>query len=301
MQTDTFKSIIRAVIQLIGSYVIGHALFGAAHVITADIWETVTSAVAIIATTIWGIYDKSASVDQAASAIRSAVTSLLGVATSWGVVSGQNAIAFATLAGALLPVILSYLDKVKTKKIANGKLTALQSGKVVKVIIFFALLLPAIAASAQSNGFFSPLTRYEKPKQNPFAKSLFDTVMVNPTTPKIKAFRPVTNVLSYFEGGKDGQILMAGIGFSYQWLHADAATGKWYADYSINGLLYGGANLSTQQEKIVNATAVDLPKTILAAGISVGFLNGLINTGFAYNFQLKRFGPTLGCNIQLNN
>lgn len=154
---------------------------------------------------------------------------------------------------------------------------------VVKVSFIF--LLIGVSLIGQGQSFFKPI-----PKR---AESRFERLVIGdsvaPSTYYMVSLRPVTNALTYYEGGKDGQTLMAGTGPSIQWLHVDPTTNKWYADYSINALIYGGGTLSPPQSAIV------------AVGLSFGLFNGLLNFGAAYNFSIKNFGPTLGINIPLNN
>lgn len=155
------------------------------------------------------------------------------------------------------------------------------------------IILTLICSSCFAQSFFKPIPKNSfqntTTEYNSKARVIFgDSVVMTPIT-KMQAFRPVTNVLSYFQGGSNGQILMAGAGVSYQWLHLDQSTQKWYSDFAINAIMYGGGNVAPPNN------------AVYAAGLSLSLFNGLLSIGGAYNFTLQRFGPTIGANIQLNN
>lgn len=156
---------------------------------------------------------------------------------------------------------------------------------IVKILVLIAgLFMINLSAEAQSMFSRLPVPAF---RQHVLSLQVFgDSVMPSLAAPTMKAFRFVTNVLTYSE---PDHVLMGGAGVAYQRLHLDATTQKWYSDYSINALVYGGAGVSPP-----NAAAV-------SAGLSLGFLNNLITVGGAYNFESKKFGPTLGININLNN
>lgn len=206
-----------------------------------------------------------------------------------------------------LTIIVAVLDFIKTSYTAGGlhidwnelgtvaimagvgyllKNLGTASMTIVKALVLIVGMSTLCGTSVHAQSMFSRLPPPAS-RQHFLSMQVFgDSVLPPLAAPTMKAFRFVTNVLTYSE---PGHVLMGGAGAAYQWLRMDATTQKWYSDYSINVLMYGGAGVSPP-----NAAAV-------AAGLSLGFLNNLITVGGAYNFETKKFGPTLGININLNN
>lgn len=143
----------------------------------------------------------------------------------------------------------------------------------------FFLFLIGLSLTIQAQSFFQPLPKPALIKAHHFGVSLSGATTMN-------VFRPVANLLSYGITNDNGALL-TGAGVSYQHLKWDDASQKWTVIWSINGLAWYAAPLSTDQS------------TAFAYGASVGILNNLIMVGAAYNGT--KFFPTLGIGISLNN
>lgn len=129
MTKDTILSILRSVLTLVGSYAIGHAIFGIP--ITTSTWDVVIGSVLTLGSTVWGIIDKSASIEMIQSGLRSVFISIGGVLSAAGVVSGEVVNQILGLITALTPILQSYLSKLKVQQISNGVVVASPSGKVI--------------------------------------------------------------------------------------------------------------------------------------------------------------------------
>lgn len=129
MTQDNLLSSLRALLILVGSYVVGHNLFG--HTVDSSTWQIIAGAVVTIASTIWGIASKTSTIEGVESAVRSVITSVGGLFVSAGVLSGDNLNAILGLVTAIAPAIQSALSKAKTQQIATGAVQATTAGKVV--------------------------------------------------------------------------------------------------------------------------------------------------------------------------
>jgi hypothetical protein len=122
-------SALRAIGALVGSYLVGHAVFG--HTVTADVWQVVGGAFLTVVSTAWGIWTKTSNIEGLESAARSVISALGGLGVSAGVISGQQ---LATILAAIIPLatfIQSALAKSKTQQIASGAVTVTPAAQVV--------------------------------------------------------------------------------------------------------------------------------------------------------------------------
>jgi hypothetical protein len=121
-------SALRAIGALVGSYLVGHAVFG--HTVTADVWQVVGGAFLTVVSTAWGIWTKTSNIEGLESAARSVISALGGLGVSAGVISGQQ---LATILAAIIPLatfIQSALAKSKTQQISAGTVTTNSAGQV---------------------------------------------------------------------------------------------------------------------------------------------------------------------------
>lgn len=129
MTQDNLLSFVRALLILVGSYVVGHNLFG--HTVDSSTWQIIAGAVVTLSSIIWGIVTKSTSIEAVESAIRSIITSVGGLFVSAGVLSGDNLNAILGLVTAIAPAIQSALSKTKNQQIATGTVTTTTTGQAV--------------------------------------------------------------------------------------------------------------------------------------------------------------------------
>lgn len=128
MQQSNLLSAFRSIITLFGSYVIGHAIFGVA--VTTTTWDIIGGSAATLFGTIWGIADKTATIEGVQSAVRSIIISLGGIMVAAGKVSQNTLNEVLGLITSLAPILQSYLSKVKVNQIATGVLKPSTTGKV---------------------------------------------------------------------------------------------------------------------------------------------------------------------------
>lgn len=132
MTKENLLSLIRTILTLIGSYLVGHAFLGG-H-LTDEVWQTIGGAIMTLIGTIWGILDKSVGVEQAESGFRSAGIALGGILVAAGKISNQTLESFLALGAAIIPFILSSLGKAKLKQIDSGKIDVNAKGKSIAAV-----------------------------------------------------------------------------------------------------------------------------------------------------------------------
>lgn len=130
MTQENFLSALRAVLILVGSYLVGHSLFG--HTLTSDAWQVWVGAIVSLVSTVWGIVTKSTTIEAVESAVRSIVTGVGGLLVSAGILSSDNLNAILGLVVAIAPLFQSFLSKAKTQAVANGTITPNGKGLMVK-------------------------------------------------------------------------------------------------------------------------------------------------------------------------
>lgn len=127
-----FMSFLRALGPLFGAFFVGHSLFG--HPITNELLDVLGGISLTLSTTLWGIFDKTTTVDQWSSAIRSIISAACGVFVSWGNISAQMAVEISGVVTAFLTFLQSAISKKTNKQIANGAIKAALTGKTENVI-----------------------------------------------------------------------------------------------------------------------------------------------------------------------
>ncbi len=150
----------------------------------------------------------------------------------------------------------------------------------MKIIIFILFMMISGTVSAQ---FFSS---QKKPNRYEFNER-FKMNIVLPDT-SISVFRPIANVAAFtIPGG----ILMTGAGISFQRLHFDWTTGKWYCNYSISAMGWAGSSLGDSAMKAKTST--------FSYGVLIGIKNNLIMFGPIVNNGKLLFAVSIG--VSLNN
>lgn len=133
MSKESVYSLVRSVLTFLGSYVIGNAIFGIA--VTSTVWDVVIGSSVTIISTVWGIADKTATIDSVSSAIRSVFIAIGGIFVAAGKISQSTINQILGVMTAALPVIQSWISRSVVKQIATGSLTpSPTTGKVVKSI-----------------------------------------------------------------------------------------------------------------------------------------------------------------------
>lgn len=288
MTQDTGLSILRSLLTLIGSYLVGHAIFG--HTVTADIWTVIGGAAATVFSTVWGIVKKTATIDSSESAIHSVLLTLGGLFVSAGVINQDTLTAILGLVGSISPILLSQISKSKVQLIEKGKLKAMPTGKVqaTKVLMILVLCMLGIAGNAQS--LFKALP---KPKDK---ISIVDSPAAGSN---YTGFRFTGPTIMY--GVTPNSFSNAGIftfvGIDFENDYWDAAAKKFYTTYAV-GLQAGeGGQFAPSNLSAVTAAALTLSTQKLGSWE----LPFKLTAGFIYIFSTKTGMAGVGPGIPLNN
>lgn len=127
---DTIFSSLRALLTFAGTLLVGHAIWG--HAFTTENLDIIGGVIVALISTIWGIADKSATIEQVESALRSIIISGGGLATAAGWLKAETVTALVGLITGVLPIFQSYFSKTKVIQIDQGKVSTSESGKVLK-------------------------------------------------------------------------------------------------------------------------------------------------------------------------
>lgn len=150
----------------------------------------------------------------------------------------------------------------------------------MKLILFILFICMSASCSAQ---FFS---RMKAPARAPVNTALRGRpVGVTAVDSTFNSFRPVANIAAF---AVPANSLMAGMGVSYQNLTYTYATGKYFCNWSVSGVMFAGGNI-----------APSLPTATLTYAVLVGAFNNLIMIGPGLNDGKFQFIASIG--ISLNN
>ena len=118
MTKETVFTIIRAVGNLLGAYLLGKTIFGTA--LDAAAWEGIVGGVIVLVATIWGIADKTAGVEKLQSALRSLQPIVSGILVGAGVIKPEQFEAIVLFISTLIPIIQSETARKKAAGIKSG-------------------------------------------------------------------------------------------------------------------------------------------------------------------------------------
>lgn len=120
MNKETILSLVRTILTAISAFVVGKHLFGT----TVDdaTWQGWVGVVVGLGSSIWGIVDKSATIEGIQSALRSAIIVVGGLFVAKGSLTADQLTSILGAAMAIIPFLYSTLSKQKSASIANGNL-----------------------------------------------------------------------------------------------------------------------------------------------------------------------------------
>lgn len=271
MKKDVLFSFLRTFLTAVGAFFVGKIVF--ATTVTTDVWEGWAGGGLALVSTIWGIRDKSATLDSIQSGLRSFVIALGGILIAMGKLSANTLVSILGVITPIVAFLYSTLSKQKTAQIATGKISATTIGRTMSrnaAIIIFIIVL-GFSTNVHAQTFFKPLPK-------PGARVSLKT---GATSAAIQnSIRPLAGVTASLFG--DGTTLAGGIGVGLQHNVFDALSQTWVTQYSVSGLVF-----------VDNKAAV-------ITGLVFGVANGLIQIGPGYNAQTKQFVILTGFGIKFN-
>lgn len=121
---EQILSIFRVLLLAAGSFFAGKMIFGTA--ISGDLWKGIAGSIAAASAVIWGIKDKTATVEAVLSAGRSLIVVFGGLLVASGKLK-DDTLDFITLAfTTLVPLLMARASTVKNQQIATGELPIAQ-------------------------------------------------------------------------------------------------------------------------------------------------------------------------------
>lgn len=118
MSKETVLSIVRSILTAVGAYMAGKYLLGTP--IDDNLWLGVIGSATTLISVIWGIVDKTATIEAVQSGLRSVIMFFGALLVGSGVLKGEVLESALAIVATLIPVIYSQLSKQKSKNIAEG-------------------------------------------------------------------------------------------------------------------------------------------------------------------------------------
>lgn len=131
MNKEIVLSIVRSILTAVGAYMAGKYFLGTP--IDDNLWLGVIASSVTLISVVWGIADKSATVEAVQSGLRSVVMFVGALLVGSGVFKGEVLESTLAIISVLVPILYSQLSKIKSKNIAEGS-TAIVDLKGVKEI-----------------------------------------------------------------------------------------------------------------------------------------------------------------------
>lgn len=118
---DNVFSIIRATFIFLGTFVIGHPVFG--QTLDAHTYESVTGGIVVLIMAIWGIATKDTGIEQIESFVRSGLEALGGYLSTLGLLNGGTVTAILGALPSIFALIQSFTSKAKVVQMAKDQAT----------------------------------------------------------------------------------------------------------------------------------------------------------------------------------
>lgn len=117
---ESLASVFRIALTAIGAYLVGKNLLG--QPIDSVLWQEIVGVALALFSTIWGIADKSATIEQIQSAVRSVLIVVGGLLVASGKIKEELLTAIIGIVTILIPAIQSETAKRKVAQIDSGRL-----------------------------------------------------------------------------------------------------------------------------------------------------------------------------------
>lgn len=121
------SSILRTLLTAVGSFLVGKVVFG--HNVDDAILQTCSGIIMAVFSTVWGVLDKTASIEMIQSTVRQVITFIGGFMIAAGKLTNNNMEAILALIPVVLPLLQSHLSRVKSNQIDSGKINVQQLKK----------------------------------------------------------------------------------------------------------------------------------------------------------------------------
>lgn len=122
MTKDVILSLIRTLLTAFGAFLFGKNVFGTT--LDSTTWEIWVGALLTLGSTIWGIVDKTSTIEAVQSGLRSVFTVGGGILVAMGKLTGQTLDSVVGLIAPIVTFLYSALSKQKNAQIASGVLKA---------------------------------------------------------------------------------------------------------------------------------------------------------------------------------
>lgn len=120
MKKDQIISAVRSLLLAVGAFFAGKMFFGTA--LDTNVWEGVVGSVVGLGAAIWGVLDKTATIEMLQSALRSIVIVAGGFLITTGKLKEDALNSILSLVAVITPMLYGWLSQLKSKAIAKGKL-----------------------------------------------------------------------------------------------------------------------------------------------------------------------------------
>lgn len=120
MNKQSVLSILRSVLTAVGAYVAGKSFLG--NTIDDNLWLGIGSSIVTLASIVWGILDKTATLEMFESGLRSVIMFVGALLVGAGIIKDEVLQSLLAISSVAIPAIYSQLSKTKSKNIAEGTL-----------------------------------------------------------------------------------------------------------------------------------------------------------------------------------
>jgi len=119
MNKQSFLSLFRLILTAVGAYLIGKNIFGAP--IDDTVWSDIAGVALTLGGIIWGVLDKTATIEMIQSGMRSVVVVIGGILVASGKIKQEVITAVLGALGIIIPWIQSGVARKKVEDLKTGK------------------------------------------------------------------------------------------------------------------------------------------------------------------------------------
>jgi hypothetical protein len=118
MDRKTIETLLRATLQIIGSYIMAKNILGSS--VDAVMWEMIVGGIMSVMSIVWGVLDKNVGIEMLQSTIRNVFVAFGGVLVAQGKLSSEKLETYIGFAITILPVVYSILSRKKSQAVVTG-------------------------------------------------------------------------------------------------------------------------------------------------------------------------------------